>query len=138
MKKHSNSGMTSEQTSKQTKSRGPAQRDTKEVMAVLVGKLAGKLDAQAVSASVVAERRRNVVPAVALHEQRLERVPELVAGDAGFYSAHGESQALAMGVKRISIPNHSSKSLARRRHQNNAGSVKGRNGEPVSKARSVC
>src|SRR6516225_4070303 len=109
--------MTSEQTSKQTKSRGPAQRDTKEVMAVLVGKLAGKLDAQAVSASVVAERRRNVVPAVALHEQRLERVPELVAGDAGFYSAHGESQALAMGVKRISIPNHSSKSLARRRHQ---------------------
>lgn len=58
-----------------------------------------------------------LVPAVALHQQRLERVPELVAGDAGFYSAHGESQALEMGVKRISIPNHSSKSRARRRHQ---------------------
>ena len=79
-----------------------------------------------------------LVPAVALHEQRLERVPELVAGDAGFYSAHGEPQVLEMGVKRISIPNHSSKSLARRRHQNNAGSVKGRNGEPVPKAGSVC
>ena len=58
-----------------------------------------------------------LVPAVALHQQRLERVPELVAGDAGFYSAHGEPQVLEMGVKRISIPNHSSKSLARRRHQ---------------------
>jgi transposase len=51
VKKHSNSGMTSEQTSKRTKSRGPMQRDTKEVMAELVGKLAGKLDAKAVSAS---------------------------------------------------------------------------------------
>ena len=58
-----------------------------------------------------------LVPAVALHQQRLERVPELVAGDAGFYSAHGESQALEMGVQRISIPNHSTKSRARRRHQ---------------------
>jgi len=58
-----------------------------------------------------------LVPAVALHQQRLERVPELVAGDAGFYSAPGESQALEMGVKRISIPNHSTKSRARRRHQ---------------------
>ena len=59
MKKHSNSGMRSEQTSKRTKSRGPAQRETKEVMAELVGKLAGKLDAQAVSASPGTEVRRN-------------------------------------------------------------------------------
>lgn len=59
MKKHSNSGMTGEQAPKRTKSRGPAQRDTKEVMAELVGKLAGKLDVQAVSASAGAERRRD-------------------------------------------------------------------------------
>jgi transposase, IS5 family len=58
-----------------------------------------------------------LVPAVAMHEQRLERVPELVAGDAGFYSARGETEAHALGVKRISIPNHSTKSAERRRHQ---------------------
>ncbi|HEY0724544.1 MAG TPA: ISNCY family transposase [Pyrinomonadaceae bacterium] len=58
-----------------------------------------------------------LVPALEIHEQRLDRVPELVAGDAGFYSAQGETQAHAMGVKRVSIPNHSTKSAERRRYQ---------------------
>jgi transposase, IS5 family len=58
-----------------------------------------------------------LIPAVEIHEQRLERVPELVAGDAGFYSAQGETKAQEMGVKRVSIPNHSTKSTERRRHQ---------------------
>lgn len=58
-----------------------------------------------------------LVPAVQLHEQRLDRAPELVAGDAGFYSAHGEATLQNMGVKRVSIPNHSTKSTERRRHQ---------------------
>jgi len=58
-----------------------------------------------------------LVPAVQIHEQRLERAPELVAGDAGFYSAQGEAQLQNMGVKRVSIPNHSTKSTERRRHQ---------------------
>jgi IS5 family transposase len=58
-----------------------------------------------------------LVPAVQLHEQRLDRPPELVAGDAGFYSAHGEATIQDMGVKRVSIPNHSTKSTERRRHQ---------------------
>jgi IS5 family transposase len=58
-----------------------------------------------------------LVPAVQLHEQRLDRAPELVAGDAGFYSAHGEATVQDMGVKRVSIPNHSTKSTERRRHQ---------------------
>jgi IS5 family transposase len=58
-----------------------------------------------------------LVPAVQLHEQRLDRAPELVAGDAGFYSAHGEATIQDMGVKRVSIPNHSTKSTERRRHQ---------------------
>jgi transposase, IS5 family len=44
-------------------------------------------------------------------------VPELVAGDAGFYSAQGETKAQEMGVKRVSIPNHSAKSAEHRRHQ---------------------
>jgi len=58
-----------------------------------------------------------LVPAVQIHEQRLERAPELVAGDAGFYSAQGEAELQNMGVKRVSIPNHSTKSTERRRHQ---------------------
>ena len=44
MKKHNNSRKNSELTSKRAKSRGPVQRDTKEVLAELVGKLKEKLD----------------------------------------------------------------------------------------------
>ena len=55
--------------------------------------------------------------AVQLHEQRLGRAPELLVGDAGFYSAENERQAQALGVKRVSIPNRSTQSAARRKHQ---------------------
>jgi IS5 family transposase len=58
-----------------------------------------------------------LIPAVEIHQQRLQQVPELVAGDAGFYSAQGETKAQEMGVKRVSIPNHSTKSAERRRYQ---------------------
>ncbi len=44
MKKHNNSGKKSEPTSKSTKLRGRVQRDTKEVLAELVGKLKERLD----------------------------------------------------------------------------------------------
>ncbi len=76
---------------------------------------------QIIIAYEVYEQRPNdkdlLIPAVEVHQQRLDRVPELVAGDAGFYSAHGETQVQEMGVKRVSIPNHSTKSAERRRHQ---------------------
>lgn len=58
-----------------------------------------------------------LVPAIEAHQQQLGCTPRLVAGDAGFYSAQGEAAAEKMGVKRISIPNHSSKSPERRRQQ---------------------
>jgi IS5 family transposase len=58
-----------------------------------------------------------LIPAVEIHEERLNRVPDMVAGDAGFYSAQGETEVQKMGVKRVSIPNHSTKSAERRRHQ---------------------
>ena len=38
-------------------------------------------------------------------------------GDAGFYSAENEREAHALGVKRVSIPNRSTHSVARRKHQ---------------------
>ena len=59
MKKHNNSGKKSEPTSKPTKSRGPVQRDTKEVLAELVGKLKEKLDPKKVAATSAGEKRQS-------------------------------------------------------------------------------
>lgn len=76
---------------------------------------------QIITAYEVYEQRPNdkdlLIPAVEVHQQRLDRMPELVAGDAGFYSAQGEIQVREMGVKRVPVPNHSTKSAERRRHQ---------------------
>ena len=51
MKKNSNSPMKKEPRAKRSKSHGPVQRETKEVLAELVGKLRGKLDRKASSGS---------------------------------------------------------------------------------------
>src|SRR5262249_10202740 len=58
-----------------------------------------------------------LIPAIETHEAVLGRTPRLVAADAGFYSAKNEAAAKAKGVKRVCIPNRSSKSAARRREQ---------------------
>jgi transposase, IS5 family len=58
-----------------------------------------------------------LIPAIATHQAKLGRAPRLVATDAGFYSARNEAAAKAMGVKRVCIPNRSSKSLERKREQ---------------------
>src|SRR6266480_4206418 len=58
-----------------------------------------------------------LVPAVQKHEEQFGRVPQLVAGDAGFYSASNEAELSEMGVKQISVPNRSTKSPERRRHR---------------------
>jgi IS5 family transposase len=58
-----------------------------------------------------------VEESIQVHQQRLGRVPDLLAGDAGFYSAANERAALAMGVKYVSIPSRSTKSAARKQHQ---------------------
>ena len=59
MQKHNNSGKKSEPTSKRTKSRGPVQRDTKEVPAELVGKLKEKLDPKKVAATSAGEKHQS-------------------------------------------------------------------------------
>jgi hypothetical protein len=46
---------------KRTRVRGPVQRDAKEVMAEVLGKLTGKLDAPTVSRSVKEDRRGKTV-----------------------------------------------------------------------------
>jgi transposase len=58
LQKHNNSGKKSEPTSKRTKSRGPVQRDTKEVLAELVETLRKKLDLKVEAGSTGEEDRR--------------------------------------------------------------------------------
>jgi transposase, IS5 family len=69
----------------------------------------------------VYDRRPNdadlLVNAIELHQAKLGRAPRLLAADAGFYSARNEAAAKAMGVKRVCIPNRSTKSRERRHEQ---------------------
>jgi len=58
-----------------------------------------------------------LVPAIEIHQAALGRVPHLIAADAAFYSGKNETAAKAMGVKRVSVPNRSTKSAERRREQ---------------------
>jgi IS5 family transposase len=58
-----------------------------------------------------------LIPAIDRHQALLGRVPRLVAADAAFYSARNEVAAKAKGVKRVCIPNRSTKSPERRREQ---------------------
>jgi len=58
-----------------------------------------------------------LISAIGTHEAVLGRTPRLVAADAGFYSAKNDAAAKAKGVKRVCIPNRSTKSAARRREQ---------------------
>jgi IS5 family transposase len=58
-----------------------------------------------------------LIPAIDIHRTKLARVPRLVAADAAFYSARNEATAKAMGVKRVCVPNRSTKSAERKREQ---------------------
>ena len=58
-----------------------------------------------------------LIAAIEIHQARLGRVPRLVAADAAFYSAKNETAAKAKGVKRVCIPNRSTKSPERKREQ---------------------
>ena len=72
------------------------------------------------TAAVVSQRPSDndlLIPAIILHEQRTGRTPDLAAADAGFYSAKNEAGARQLGVKRVSLPNRSTKSAERRRYQ---------------------
>ena len=58
-----------------------------------------------------------LVPAIDAHQAAVGRVPYLLAADAAFYSRKNEAAARSKGVKRICVPNRSSKSPERRREQ---------------------
>ena len=51
------------------------------------------------------------------HIEQFGRAPDSLAADPGFFSAANESKAEQMGVKRVSIPSHDTKSPARKLRQ---------------------
>jgi IS5 family transposase len=58
-----------------------------------------------------------LMPALEAHERQLGRMPRLVTADAAFFSNQNEAAAHARGVKRIAIPNRSTKSAERKKLQ---------------------
>ena len=55
-----------------------------------------------------------LIPAIELHSQQFGRPPRLVTTDAGFFSAANEAAAHERGVKRVAMPNRSTKSPQRK------------------------
>ena len=51
------------------------------------------------------------------HVEQFGHAPERVAADPGFFSAANEAKAHQMGVRRVSIPSHDTKSPARKQRQ---------------------
>ena len=103
-------------------------RDKLDAMVPLVRKVMKQTRARILEAEnqivtdyEVYDRRPNdadlLIAAVDTHHARLGRIPRLVAADAAFYSAKNEAAAKAKGVKRVCIPNRSTKSPERRREQ---------------------
>ncbi len=56
-----------------------------------------------------------LLPALDVHRQLLGRMPYLLSADAAFFSQRNELAAQARGVKRVAIPNRSTKSAQRKR-----------------------
>jgi IS5 family transposase len=58
-----------------------------------------------------------LLPAIAAHQELLGRKPYLVTADAAFFSQRNEGAAEALGIKRVAIPNRSTKSPKRKQLQ---------------------
>jgi IS5 family transposase len=51
------------------------------------------------------------------HKELLDRIPDLAAADAGFFSAANEAAAKQLGVKQVAVPSRSTKSTKRKQEQ---------------------
>ena len=58
-----------------------------------------------------------LIPSIQAHQEKLGCTPHLAAADAGFYSTKNEKEAKEKGVKRVCVPNRSTKSGERKREQ---------------------
>jgi len=73
--------------------------------------------ASAQSYKVFAERPADstlLLPSIEVHQQRLGRIPGMVAADAGFYSSKNEKAGQALGVRWMSVPSKKTKSSERK------------------------
>ncbi len=55
-----------------------------------------------------------LLPSIQVHQQRLGRIPRMVAADAGFYSRENEKVGQALGVRWMSVPNKKTTSSERK------------------------
>lgn len=55
-----------------------------------------------------------LLSSIEVHQQRLGRIPRLVAADAGFYSRENEKAGQALGVRWMSVPNKKTTSSERK------------------------
>ena len=78
-----------------------------------------------------------LIPSIESHHERTGRTPDLAAADAGFYSAKNVAEAEAMGVKRVSVPNRSTKSAVRKKLQKERWFKKGQRWRTGSEGR-IC
>jgi IS5 family transposase len=58
-----------------------------------------------------------LTPSIEKHQELFARPPEMVAADAGFFSAANETKAKELGVKRVSVPSRSTQSPKRKQEQ---------------------
>ncbi|MEW5980241.1 MAG: ISNCY family transposase [Acidobacteriota bacterium] len=53
-----------------------------------------------------------LLPSIETHENLLDRLPRLVAADAGFFSADNQTKAQEKGVEKLAVPNKKTRSKA--------------------------
>jgi IS5 family transposase len=58
-----------------------------------------------------------LLPSIETHQNLLDRLPRLVAADAGFFSADNQTKAQKKGVEQLSVPNKKTRSKAQWAHQ---------------------
>jgi IS5 family transposase len=58
-----------------------------------------------------------LTPSIEKHKELLDRIPDLAAADAGFFSAANEAAAKQLGVKQVAVPSRSTKSTKRKQEQ---------------------
>jgi IS5 family transposase len=76
-----------------------------------------------------------LISSIESHLERTGRTPDLAAADAGFYSAKNVAEAEEMGVKRVSVPNRSTKSAVRKKVQKERWFKKGQKWRTGSEGR---
>jgi IS5 family transposase len=79
-----------------------------------------------------------LLSSIEVHQQRLGRIPRMVAADAGFYSCENERAGRARGVQWMSVPNKKTKSGDGNFFSTSVGFAKGKSGEPVVRVESAC